>query len=353
MDQEEKLSQALSLAADFYKAHGRPLPWREQSDPYRVFLSEIMLQQTRIEAVIPYYHRFLALYPTVGDLANAEEEELLKAWEGLGYYSRARNLKKAALRVMEAYGGTFPADLDALLTLSGVGRYTAGAIASICFGLPVSAVDGNVIRIYTRLFADGRCATDEAFKRELTKTLDAAYPEGEAAKNITQGLMEVGQRFCLPNGAPHCAECPLASLCAVAGSDSYRLYPHKEKKEPRKLLPRTILLLTDGTRFYIRRRPQTGLLAGLWEFPGIEGHLSTDAAVRAAEALGFRVTGAVEATRGKHIFTHLEWHMQSYLLSVAPDEVAPFTAATVEEIRAHYPVASAFRTFFAYIAEHE
>lgn len=351
MERQEKLSQALSLAADFYRAHGRQLPWREQSDPYRVFLSEIMLQQTRIEAVIPYYHRFLALYPTVDALANAKEEELLKAWEGLGYYSRARNLKRAAVRIMEAYDGKFPADLDALLTLPGVGRYTAGAIASICFGLPVSAVDGNVIRIYTRLFADGRCVTDEAFKRALTLEMDAAYPEGEAAKNTTQGLMEVGQRFCLPNGAPRCAECPLASLCAVAGRDDYRLYPHKEKKKPRKLLPRTVLLLTDGTRFYIRRREDTGLLAGLWEFPAEEGHLSPDAALRATEGLGLTPHGAVEGPDAKHIFTHLEWHMKSYLVSVTETDASILTPATWEEIKEKYPIASAFRAFLDYIEE--
>ena len=352
MTEKERLRLALSLAAEHYRAHGRMLPWRRDREAYHVFLSEIMLQQTRVEAVIPYYEKFLSLFPTVRDLAAADEEVLLKAWEGLGYYSRARNLHRAAKCVTELYGGVFPADFDALLALPGVGRYTAGAIASLSFGLPRAAVDGNAIRIYTRLFADGRTATDERFKREITEAFDAVYPSGDGARDTTQGLMEVGQCFCLPVGAPRCDGCPLCALCAVGkGEADFRLFPHKEKKKPRKILPRTVLLLTDGTRFFIRRRPKTGLLAGLWEFPSTDGHKSPIEAVAEAQALGFRPTGVTEASAGKHIFTHLEWHMQGYLITVAPEEVAPFTAVTVEEIRAHYPIASAFRTFFDYIDE--
>jgi len=352
VDKREALTTALGLMADFYRKNGRSLPWRRDREPYHVFLSEIMLQQTRVEAVIPYYERFLTLFPTVEALAAASDDLLFKAWEGLGYYSRARNLKRAAERIVSVYGGRFPDTPEALLTLPGVGKYTAGAISSICFGLPKSAVDGNALRIYSRLFADGTCITDEAFKSRLASELDAVYPRGNDAADTTQGFMEVGQRFCLPNGAPKCVDCPLSSLCAVGRGDAdYTLYPHKEKKKPRRILPRTVLLLTDGEGFYLRQRPKTGLLAGLWEFPSADGHLSKDEAVRAASELGFSVAGALEAAVGKHIFTHLEWHMKSYLISCKKADVSSFVLASPREMEETYAIPSAFRAFLNYINE--
>ena len=354
MEKKDLLARALVAAKDFYRENGRPLPWRRDREPYHIFLSEIMLQQTRVEAVIPYYEKFLILFPTVADLASAEEDVLFKAWEGLGYYSRARNLKKAAERVVSHYGGVFPDTFDELLTLPGVGKYTAGAIASISFGRKKSAVDGNAIRIYSRLFADGRNAGDEVFKGSITEALDAVYPEGSAAADTTQGLMEIGQRFCLPNGAPRCEGCPLAPLCAVGkGEADYRLYPNKERKKARRILPRTVLLITDGEGFYIRKRPQTGLLAGLWEFPAVDGHLTDGGATEAARALGFEVDGAIEGVTGKHIFTHLEWHMKSFILPVPNADTDGFTRATPKEMENTYAIPSAFHVFLDYIKENK
>lgn len=353
LTEKERLEKALKAAKDFYRENGRSLPWRRDREAYHVFLSEIMLQQTRVEAVIPYYERFLSLFPTVSDLACADEEVLFKAWEGLGYYSRARNLKRAAERVVNVYGGIFPNTFDGLLTLPGVGKYTAGAIASISFGQAKSAVDGNAVRIYSRLFADGENAADESFKARITAELDAVYPEGDAASDTTQGMMEIGQRFCLPNGVPRCDGCPLSALCAVGSGDAdYRLYPNKQKKKPRRILPKTVLLLTDGNGFFLRKRPNTGLLAGLWEFPSAEGHLDADGAALAANALGFRAAGAIEAVEGKHIFTHLEWHMKSYLIPIT-EGANGFTRATPQEMEELYAIPSAFRTFLNYIKENK
>ena len=352
VNRKETLASALHLMKEFYRQNGRPLPWRRDREPYHVFLSEIMLQQTRVEAVIPYYESFLKLFPTVEALAAAEEGALFKAWEGLGYYSRARNLKRAAERITTVYGGTFPNTFDELLTLPGVGKYTAGAISSICFGLPKCALDGNALRIYSRLFADKASISDEAFKSRLTSELDAVYPTGCDAADTTQGFMEIGQRFCIPHGAPKCAACPLSHLCEVGkGNADHVLYPHKEKKKPRRILPKTVLLITDGKGFYLRKRPKTGLLAGLWEFPSVDGHLESDAATKAASSLGFSAKGAIEAANGKHIFTHLEWHMISYLIPCEKASVRDFVLATPEEMEEKYAIPSAFRAFLNYISE--
>ena len=354
VDKKETLAAALRAAAEFYRQSGRPLPWRRDREPYHVFLSEIMLQQTRVEAVIPYYEKFLRLFPTVEALAATDEDALLKAWEGLGYYSRARNLRRAAERVVAVYGGRFPASYDELLSLPGVGKYTAGAIASISFGLPRSAVDGNALRIYTRLFADGTNTSDEAFKARVTEELDAAYPTGDDAACATQGLMEVGQCFCLPNGAPKCKGCPLSPLCEVGrGNADHHLYPNKEKRRPRRVLKKTVLLITDGEGFYIQKRPDSGLLAGLWEFPSADGHLSSDGAMAAANALGFSAQGVLTAVDGKHIFTHLEWHMKGYLVSVSKSSTAGFIRATPEDMEEKYAIPTAFRTFLDYIKENQ
>lgn len=354
MQKKRRLETALASAREFYRQHGRMLPWRRDKDPYHVFLSEIMLQQTRVEAVIPYYEKFLILFPTVEALADADEEVLFKAWEGLGYYSRARNLKRAAERVVNVYGGVFPDTFDELLTLPGVGKYTAGAIASISFGQKKSAVDGNAIRIYSRLFADASNATDERFKANVGEALDEAYPAGKDAADTTQGLMEVGQRFCIPNGAPKCDGCPLAACCAVfAEGKDYRLYPNKEKKKPRRILPRTVFLLTDGEGFYIRKRDDRGLLAGLWEFPAVDEHLTNDGAIEAARVLGFEVEGAIEGVSGKHIFTHLEWHMKSFILPVPKADRGGFVRATPEQMEETYAIPSAFRVFLDYIKENK
>ncbi len=352
----DKCKQLFEIIADFYRKEGRSLPWRESTEPYRVWLSEIMLQQTRVEAVIPYFHRFLDALPTVRDLAEAEEETVLKLWEGLGYYSRARNLHRAAKEIARKHGGAFPESYEGLLSLPGVGEYTAAAVGSICFGLPRAAVDGNVLRIYTRLFEDGRDILNASVKREITESLSSVFPEGAHAGETTQGFMEIGQRFCLPNGAPLCEECPLSSICDAAKHGTQSEYPHRAPKAKRKTEEMTVLLLhiADGGRgrFVLRKRPKGGLLGGLWEFPNTEGTLSAHEALAFAQNLGAVADGAVEIPGGVHIFTHKEWHMSGYLIEcTAFDKKDGFALATADEIKAVYPIASAFGVFKKQILE--
>ena len=347
MDKSKRLVAAL---AAFYRKEGRALPWRENTDPYRVWLSEIMLQQTRVEAVIPYFHRFLDALPTVKSLADAKEETVLKLWEGLGYYSRARNLHKAAKAVMEKHGGLFPPSYEGLLSLPGVGEYTAAAIGSICFGLPTAAVDGNLLRIYTRLFEDGRDILNAPFKKEITEALSAVFPTGKEAGEVTQGFMEVGQRFCLPNGAPLCEGCPLSELCGARKNGTWDIYPHRAPKAKRKIEPLTVLLIhiADGAKgkLVLHKRPDRGLLAGLWEFPNEGGVLEAHEALAFAKRLGAAADGAVKIRGGVHIFTHKEWHMSGYLIECTDFTLQDgFVLATPEEIRSVYPIASAFGVF--------
>ena len=221
----EVLKKALPLIREWYKSNPRPLPWRDSPSPYHVWVSEIMLQQTRIEAVIPYYERFLAEVPDIAALAALEEERLLKLWEGLGYYSRARNLQKAAVIVTEQYGGELPASAEELRKLPGIGDYTAGAIASIAFSLPEPAVDGNVLRVLTRLLADAEDISSPAVRKNFTSLLREFYPSGEDAGLLTQGLMELGELICLPSGEIRCADCPVRTLCRSGRDGKADLYP--------------------------------------------------------------------------------------------------------------------------------
>ena len=351
--ESKQLKAVLPLIADFYRKEGRPLPWRADREPYHVWLSEIMLQQTRVEAVIPYYHRFLDAFPTVESLAAADDDTLFKCWEGLGYYARARNLRRAAQAVVAL--GRFPEAYEGLLALPGVGEYTAGAIGSICFGLPTPAVDGNVLRVLARLFAIEEDVTSPAVKRAVREALADAYPVGGDACAVTQGFMEVGQRFCLPNGAPHCDSCPLLPHCRVGREGGHERIPVRAPKKTRKIQKRTVLLLLsegeDGSRFALRKRPSKGLLAGLWEFPSVEGSLSDTEAFALAKTLGFAPTGAVASVSGTHIFTHLEWHMDSYLLPVTGEAADGFVFASPAEMTERFPIASAFRAFKDFVTK--
>ncbi len=300
----------------WYDLHARRMPWRETVSPYRIWVSEIMLQQTRVETVIPYYRRFLEEFPTVESLAGAPEERLLKLWEGLGYYSRARNLQKAARAVVEHHGGRFPEHYGQLLALPGIGEYTAGAIASIAFGQPVPAVDGNVLRVVCRLTGDRRDPALPALRKEIRAGLAAVYPAGREG-DFTQSLMELGATVCLPNGAPACPRCPLAEQCAARREGSAMDIPLKTPKKPRRIECQTVLLLLHGDLVALRRRAAAGLLGGLWEFPMLPGHLSRDETAAALEPMGLRLRGLVPAAPARHLFTHLEWHMHGWLAECA------------------------------------
>ena len=294
---------------DWYAAEARDLPWRRDTEPYHVLVSELMLQQTRVETVIPYYERFLRAFPDPRSLAEADGEALMKLWEGLGYYARARSLQRAAQAVCRL--GAFPDTWEGVRALPGVGDYTAGAVLSIAFGRPVPAVDGNVARVGSRLAEAPFRAADPAFRARLAEALRAVYPAG-ACGAFTQSLMELGAVRCLPGGEPLCGTCPLRALCRAGRDGSWAEYPLRAEKKSRPVIPRTVFLLTCGDRLAVRRRPEDGLLGGMWELPGTDGALAPAEALAWLDALG----AAAEAVRAlppaKHVFTHLEWRMTGY-----------------------------------------
>ncbi len=347
MKNQAILSEITAPLLYWYQGAARDLPWRRDPSPYHVWISEIMLQQTRVEAVKGYYARFLEAFPTVQALAEADDDALNKVWQGLGYYSRARNLKKAAIRLVEAFGGELPADHAALLSLPGIGAYTAGAIGSIAFGLPTPAVDGNVLRVVTRLCADGSDIMKQTTKDDVTSALAEIYPRTpEEAAMMTQALMELGATVCVPNGAPHCAECPLASLCRAHADGDELHYPNKPPKKGRTIVDKTVFLLLCGDRYAIRKRPDKGLLSGLWEFPSTDAVLDEQEAVTYLRDCGFAVDSIERIPDAKHIFTHIEWQMRGYAVRVT-EKLPAFVWADVEEIRDVYSIPSAFKAFLA------
>lgn len=307
-----------ALLLDWYRKNARVLPWREDPSPYRVWVSEIMLQQTRVEAVKPYFERFLAALPDLEALASAEEEKLLKLWEGLGYYNRVKNMQKAAVMALEEYGG-LPEAAEELIRLPGIGPYTAGAVASIAFGQPVPAVDGNVLRVMTRLLAYGADISSATVKKEVETALRPHVASDPRAFN--QALMELGATVCLPNGAPKCERCPVASLCAAHRDGQELSYPVKRAKKERRQEYKTIFLLEFDGNTAVYRRPEKGLLAGLWAFPEADDDLEPEEVAPYLEEMGFSVRNVESLGPSRHIFSHVEWHMKGYrvILGRLPD----------------------------------
>ena len=344
MDDEALVQSCIPLLIDWCKASRRPLPWRLEPTPYHVWVSEIMLQQTRIEAVIPYYARFLEALPTLETLANVEEDILLKLWEGLGYYSRARNLQKAARLVMAEYGGELPREAASLRKLPGIGDYTAGAIASIAYGEPEPAVDGNVLRVMTRLLARSGDVMLPQTRADVAALLRAHYPRGEAAGLLTEGIMELGETLCLPNTAPKCESCPLSSLCRAYQRCETERYPVRSPKKERRMEERTVLLLRCGARYAVRKREGKGLLAGLWEFPNVPGALDEAGVLAAVRVLGGEPLAVTPCGEAKHVFTHVEWHMRGYIIELET-ELGGFLWKTSEEIRTDCPIPTALRYY--------
>ncbi len=348
MEDQERLAQLPELLLAWYDAGARVLPWREDPTPYRVWVSEIMLQQTRVEAVKPYYERFLAALPTVQALAEAPEEQLLKLWEGLGYYNRVRNLQKGARTVMERFGGQIPASFEELRALPGIGDYTAGAIASIAFQIPVPAVDGNVLRVISRVLCRYDNILDPKVKRRVEGELRQILPR--RVGDFNQSLMELGAMVCQPNGPPKCLLCPLRQLCQAHAQGVAEELPVKTKSKPRKVQERTVFLLfsKDG-RLALARRPEKGLLAGLWELPGAEGVLDRGEAL--AWLQDFWGEGELSpGPKAKHIFSHVEWHMTSWEVT-GVTELPGFAWAAGEELREAYPLPAAFKAFLPVIHE--
>ena len=335
MDALERLTIPLLV---WYGENKRDLPWRRDPTAYHVLVSELMLQQTRVAAVLSYYERFLRALPTLPDLAGASEEELLRLWQGLGYYGCVRNLQKAARRIMEAFHGRFPQTYEEILTLPGVGEYTAGAVASIAFGAPVPAVDGNVLRVCARLLSSGADVSLPATKKEFRARLLALMPLDRPG-DYNQALMELGATVCLPNGAPQCGACPARDFCAAHRSGREADFPVKPPKKPRRIEERTVYLIFRNGRVALRQRPEKGLLAGLWEYPH---------APRGEDALaawGITPLATAPGGTGKHIFTHLEWHMTGLLAETLDELPESWVWASAAEMRGRYPLASAQRAF--------
>ena len=331
---------------NWYDSGHRDLPWRRTKDAYSIWVSEIMLQQTRAETVIPYYERFLSHYPDVHALASASQEELLKLWEGLGYYSRVANMQKAAQIVCRQYGGQLPADYAALRALPGIGDYTAGAIASIAFDIPAPAVDGNVLRVMTRLTDCHDDISDPKTKRAVRAALAEVMPEEPADIRIfNQAMMELGATVCGPNTAPRCDDCPVSGLCLGRQRGTAETLPVKKAKKERRVEEKTVLLLMRDRKIALRKRPKTGLLAGLWEFPNVEGALDETAAGAAVEAMGLSVIDWQSRLTAKHIFTHVEWRMTGYALTVRGDGPAELEWVDAAGLAAR-SVPSAFARYY-------
>lgn len=331
----------------WYRRNKRDLPWRRNPEPYRVWISEIMLQQTRVEAVKGYYDRFLKELPRIKDLAEADEDKLLKLWEGLGYYNRVRNMQKAAQQIMVDYHGEFPVSYEVIRSLKGIGSYTAGAISSFAYGLPEPAIDGNVLRVAARLLADdsdiGKQSTKTRFEQEIRKVI----PEGQAS-DFNQGLIELGAVVCVPNGAPKCGECPLSHLCRAKKEGRVLEFPVKTKAKERRIEKKTILVFRDEEKIAVRKRGDKGLLAGLYELPGLPGSKDREEVEKYCKEIGLMPVRIKELPPAKHIFSHVEWHMIGYDIRV--DELERmnkknFLFVHPEEIQKTYPIPAAFEAY--------
>ena len=338
-----QLNQLPAALLPWYRENRRDLPWRKDREPYHVWLSEIMLQQTRVEAVKGYYTRFLDALPTVEALANCDDELLHKLWEGLGYYSRVRNLKKAANVIMERHGGAFPRNYEQIRALPGIGDYTAGAICSICFDMPTPAVDGNVLRVISRLTEDAVPIDLPARKKEVQALLAEVYPADAGA--FTQALMELGATLCGPNRAPDCENCPCHGFCLGYQAGTAPSLPVKAPKKEKRQEDRTVFILRCDGRYALEKRPAKGLLAGLWQFPNVSGHLETDQALDAVRVLGFHPREILREVERKHIFTHIQWNMKGIYLEAA-EASGNFHWFTAEEINTQAALPTAFKQFW-------
>lgn len=331
------------LLLDWYAQNRRDLPWRRDREPYHVWLSEVMLQQTRVEAVRGYYARFLAELPDIASLAACDPDRLHKLWEGLGYYSRVRNLQKAAQVIIRDHSGQFPSDFDAIRALPGVGDYTAGAIGSICFELPTPAVDGNVLRVLARIMADETPINRMDAKKEAAVRLREIYPAGRCG-DFTQSLMELGATVCVPNGAPHCGACPVCTHCLAHTHSCELTLPKKDAKKPRRIEEKTAFLFLCNDACAVRKRPDKGLLAGLWELPNVDSTLSPQQALDTAAAFGVQPRELLRSVDRQHIFTHIVWNIRCYTIRCAV-AASCFTWADRARFAQDVALPTAFRQF--------
>ena len=338
---------------EWYHRQKRILPWRDQKNAYYTWVSEIMLQQTRVEAVKPYFIRFVRELPDVEALAVCPEEKLLKLWEGLGYYSRVRNMQKAALQMMEEFGGKLPESYEELRKLKGIGSYTAGAIASIAYGIPVPAVDGNVLRVISRITESREDIMQQSVRSKMQQTLQQIIPREEPG-DFNQALMELGAMVCVPNGAPDCEHCPVGQLCLARRHHSIGEIPVKKPKKARKTEERTVFVIQDGQRTMIRKRPEKGLLAGLYELPNVPGYLKREEALKYVESLRLEPLFIEPLEEARHIFSHIEWQMKAYRIRVSSltDETdSDMLFVDKRKSKERYAIPSAFGAYVKYMKE--
>lgn len=327
--------EALSV---WYEENKRDLPWRKTKDPYKIWVSEIMLQQTKVDTVIGYYEKFMERFPTVHDLASAQEQEVLKMWEGLGYYSRARNLHTAAQEVVNDLNGNIPADPVTLGKLKGIGPYTKGAISSIAYGQREPAVDGNVMRVLSRVLNINDNISDQKTRRRFEQIIRDLLVFGDPS-NFNQGLMELGALICVPK-SPACLDCPVRMYCRGLETGEMVNLPVKQKKKKQRVERYAVLLLQDETgKVAVEQRPSTGLLANMWQFPMVEESVLYD---RLAENnLYFHRQAEIEinekAGEVRHVFSHVIWELEVYPARVIHKDKACAYSFLSKEQMAEYP----------------
>ena len=337
----KNLSPIVEPLLQWFDKSKRELPWRQDKEPYHVWISEIMLQQTRIEAVMGYYARFLDALPNVESLSRVDDDALMKLWEGLGYYSRARNLKKAATVIMDDCGGTFPRTYAQLVKLPGIGEYTAGAIASICYDEKVPAVDGNVLRVIARLQGSKENVLLPQVKKSVTEQLKKIMPQRAGAFN--EGLMELGELVCLPNGLPLCDTCPLKEHCTAYKKGLTEQLPVRVKKMKRRRAEKSVFYITDADgRIAIEKRPDTGLLSGMYQLPNVEGFHTEEELRKILQEWGLEPTDITFTKEAKHVFTHIDWIMKAYHITVK-EQNERFLRVTADELKNSYPLPTAFQ----------
>ncbi|MBR4471153.1 MAG: A/G-specific adenine glycosylase [Erysipelotrichaceae bacterium] len=335
---------------EWYRKNKRDLPWRDTGDLYDVWLSEIMLQQTRVEAVKDHFIRFKKVLPDIGSLANVDDDDLMRLWEGLGYYSRARYLKQCAIRLIEEYDGVFPMDQRKLLKLPGIGPYTAGAILAIGYGFPYAAVDGNVLRVMTRCFGIRDDIRASYVSDQITGLINDFYHKNpvdrQYVRDLTQALMELGAMVCVPNGKPICETCPFYKDCVCRELKAYARIPYRSALKDRKITEKTVFVISDHEKFLLHKRPSRGLLAGMYEFLNTDGYLDQDEAVAYLRDLGFDVLRISRIDDARHIFTHREWHMKGYEVFVGEWKEVPegCLVADREELK-KLAIPSAFKVY--------
>lgn len=352
-----RLNEIVHPLLAWYEKEHRILPWRMSKNPYYIWISEIMLQQTRVEAVKPYFERFITAFPTIEAVANAPEDQLLKMWEGLGYYNRVRNIQKAAKMVMEKYNGKLPADYEELKKLPGIGNYTAGAVSSIAYNISAPAVDGNVMRVISRIEERAEDIMKQSARTAVENALAEIMPEDKAG-DFNQALMELGATVCVPNGAPNCEKCPVVSLCGAFAHGRIDELPVKAQKKPRKIEERTVLLIQDGDSVAIHKREKKGLLAGLYEFPNFLRKMTEQEALDYVKSLDLIPLQIQKLENAKHIFSHIEWHMTGYSVKVASLEEKPLSDNSLSEelifvnqreTEDIYTIPAAFSTYTKYM----